>query len=292
MTMLGAFALRPSVGGGGGGGLTPITNTGAASGNSAAGVAAGATLTFKSDGSITRVGTGTDNSSGSSAWLSAILAGNGAGFWLRATVVSGALASGTTGSWIQGNADRAWVIGPVTTSAASCVLSIDIATDSGGVNIVSSGNNWTVGYSHTAGTIGSPALSAHNFGGDNFMSCTFGNDGTLKFQDANGPVSASHEWMSGSGASSSDCSAYEIVFTYVSGPNLSSGTTGAGGAIKSGEPYATALNLATSRSITISARQGTISGSGGGTLVFDAAIRPAGGGTNLASARMTIAASI
>lgn len=290
--MLMAFVRGAAAGGGGGGGPSALGTGGVASTNAPAGVNASATLTFLADGSIQKTGGGTsNNSSGSTQWLSAVGAGNGTPFWTRATLVSGSLSSGVTGAWQQMNSNRLWNLGPATSGDVSAVLTIETATDAGGANIVASGT-WTVGYSHTAGSIGSPALSNKNVGGESFVNVKWNSDGTLTIDPGSGAVVYGGEWMSGSGATAAQCSAYELVLTYVSGANTQSGTNNSGGARKTGAPYGTALNLGTQQSIQLAAFQGLVTGSGAGTLVFDAIIRPAGGGATLASARYTLSASV
>lgn len=143
-------------------------------------------------------------------------------------------------------------------------------------------------------TSAAPALNNRSVAGDAAATASFRNDGTLVLTDNTGTYTVTGEWLSGSPGTvtSAEAGAFDIQFTYVSGPNTHSGTTGNGGADKSGDAYATWLNLATTRSITVAAYIGTISGTGGGTLVFDAAIRPAGGGSTLASARFTLSCSL
>lgn len=140
-----------------------------------------------------------------------------------------------------------------------------------------------------------PALSSRTFSGSPSASAAFRNDGTLVLTDSGGSaLTANGEWLTSSPGtvSSAVCAAYDIEFTYVSGPNPRSGNTVVGGATKSGDAYATWLNLATTRGIYISAYTGTSGDTGGGTLVFDAAIRPAGGGATLATGRITLICSV
>ena len=140
-----------------------------------------------------------------------------------------------------------------------------------------------------------PALSSRSFSGSPSASASFRNDGTLVLADSGGStLTASGEWLTSSPGTvtSAICAAYDIQFTYVSGPNPRSGSTGGGGATKSGDAYATWLNLATTRGIFVSAYIGTVNETGSGTLVFDAAIRPAGGGATLATGRITLICSV
>ena len=137
-----------------------------------------------------------------------------------------------------------------------------------------------------------PALTSHSFTGSPAAIASFNNDGTLTLIDSNLLVSG--QWLTSSPATVSSlvCALYDIQFTYVSGPNRHSGSVGAGGADKSGDGYAIWFNLATTRSISLTAYAGTISGNGSGTLVFTADIRPAGGGATLATGTFTLNASI
>ncbi len=135
--------------------------------------------------------------------------------------------------------------------------------------------------------VGVPAITDHSgVGGDLSSQAAYRNDGTLAL---NGAVQ-SGEWLTSSPnvVQSTDSAAYDIMFTYISGPNPTSGNANAGGATKSGSPYATWLNLATTRSITVTAYAGQISETGGGVLAFSVAIRPAGGGATLASCNISL----
>lgn len=140
-----------------------------------------------------------------------------------------------------------------------------------------------------------PALTNRSLTGSPTAVISFNNDGTLTLIDSGGATTTvTGQWLTSSPATVSSlvCALYDIQFTYVSGPNTHSGSTGGGGADKSGVGYAIWFNLATTRSIAVTAYLGTISGTGGDTLVFDAAIRPAGGGATIASARFTLVCSI
>lgn len=63
-------------------------------------------------------------------------------YFVRATLNSGSLASGTTGTWLALTSDRSWSVQKLENSAGSQTanLTIAIATDSGGTNIVVSAN--------------------------------------------------------------------------------------------------------------------------------------------------------
>lgn len=138
---------------------------------------------------------------------------------------------------------------------------------------------------------GSVVLTAHTEGGE-YIVAQFKNNGLLNFHDNVGPIDrpASGEWLT-SNPDTVGAANYDVMFTYVSGPNPTAGSSKTGLVTKTGDAYGTWLNLATTRQIGLQAIAGTISGSAGGTLVFTAAIRPAGGGATLASANITLQAS-
>lgn len=62
------------------------------------------------------------------------------GLYLRLTVTAGTMTSGTTGSWLQMNATRSFTKSYTPTGPApdteSVTFTVDIATDSGGSNII------------------------------------------------------------------------------------------------------------------------------------------------------------
>lgn len=62
----------------------------------------------------------------------------GNGFWIRATIISGTFTSGTAGTWLQLNAARTWTKQQTTVGSSSVVFTLELATDSGGANIVKS----------------------------------------------------------------------------------------------------------------------------------------------------------
>lgn len=66
--------------------------------------------------------------------------------WIRATVTAGSTPNGPVGSWLKvagsGSADRTWTIDRDSTEGSgttTCTLKIELATDSGGSNIVATG---------------------------------------------------------------------------------------------------------------------------------------------------------
>lgn len=130
--------------------FTVVANSGTAdaNGNNPTGTTT-ARLVFRSTGAITRdmtAGIG-DNSTGSTAWLSAVGTGNGAGFYVRASVLSGSPSTGTTGVWQSLASDVTFTL-TSNSGVSTCSLSVDFATDGSGSNIVSSGNSWTLRNTH------------------------------------------------------------------------------------------------------------------------------------------------
>lgn len=101
------------------------------------------TCTVRRDGTwqlTTGTGTPSISPSGSQNWVLPQNATSGDTRWIRMTVNSGTAPTGlTAGTWTQLNTDRAVVLtaGPASTFDAN--ITLDIATDSGGSNIVSSG---------------------------------------------------------------------------------------------------------------------------------------------------------
>lgn len=58
--------------------------------------------------------------------------------YVRVTPTSGSLSSGATGTWLALSSSKAWTLKQVGPGAKSCTFTVEIATDSGGVNIVAS----------------------------------------------------------------------------------------------------------------------------------------------------------
>lgn len=115
-----------------GGVVSPLPG-GAAFDFAASPSSASASVSFGTDGSISLTG------GGSQSWFSPNVAGVGASFWVRATLNSGAVSSGTTGSWLQLNSSRSWTCNRTGIGAISANLTIEIALDSGGSQIVATG---------------------------------------------------------------------------------------------------------------------------------------------------------
>jgi Putative phage tail protein len=95
---------------------------------------ANAWLNYNNDGSIT------GHRAPPSAWFLPLTAGVGSSYWVKATVVAGNTPSGnTTGSWLAASGNLVWYDsvtgGPGT--GKDTQLQVQVATDSGGTNIVS-----------------------------------------------------------------------------------------------------------------------------------------------------------
>lgn len=100
---------------------------------------ASATLNFNRAGTVTssRAGAG---STVSHDWHLNPTATVGDGFWVRATLAAGTTpTSGTIGSWTQLSATSTWNNTRTITGNKTSTLTIELATDSGGANIVTSG---------------------------------------------------------------------------------------------------------------------------------------------------------
>ncbi len=83
--------------------------------------------------------TGSPTGTNLGSWL---VSGDADQFWARCTLNSGSLdaVNSGTGSWLQLNTTRNWAIVRTTDGTDLADFDIDIATDSGGANIVASAN--------------------------------------------------------------------------------------------------------------------------------------------------------
>lgn len=93
-------------------------------------------VTFNTDGSISFNGSGP---AADTNWWRPTATSIGASYWVRATVNSGTLSTGTSGSWLQLNAARSWTKSSTGAGVLTCNITLQVASDSGGANIVSSG---------------------------------------------------------------------------------------------------------------------------------------------------------
>ena len=94
-------------------------------------------FTFNSNG--TASASGSDTTTFSNWWTAAPVTGIGNSYWIRATVTAGTGGSftGTVGTWLQLNTARVWqLVNSTSNSLRTRTLTISIATDSAGSNIV------------------------------------------------------------------------------------------------------------------------------------------------------------
>lgn len=68
----------------------------------------------------------------------------GNSYWMRATIVSGSLTTGTTGSWLALSSNRLFGVTAPSNGVKSCTLYFQLATDSGGTNIIETSANVTL----------------------------------------------------------------------------------------------------------------------------------------------------
>lgn len=70
-------------------------------------------------------------------WYLPTSTGVGANYWVRMTVTAGSNPTvGTVGSWLQLSSNRAWTWTRTTTGVLSATVTVELATDSGGANII------------------------------------------------------------------------------------------------------------------------------------------------------------
>lgn len=133
--------------------LSAVTNPFAAYdvwADSAPGFAATATFTLNTDGTVTASFVDGDGGStiGSASWFTPTTAGIGSSYWVRYTVTSGTATTNGASSFTQLNAARS-ITKSASAGTASCTFTIEIATDSGGTNIVLTSTGNVVRYTHT-----------------------------------------------------------------------------------------------------------------------------------------------
>jgi hypothetical protein len=135
-----SFACRP-VGFAGAGVVVPLP--GGTSQARRVGLPCTVTLTFARAGTVLATKTASATwaiGPVSHNWHSNPTATVGDTFWIRATPTTGTFTSGTTGSWLQMNIDNVWTVSAPSLGSKSCTCTFEIATDSGGTNIVTSGS--------------------------------------------------------------------------------------------------------------------------------------------------------
>lgn len=89
---------------------------------------------------VQRAGTTLIRGSAGPDWITAPHSTVGDGFWVRVTMVSGTLTTGTVGSWTQISSDQTWTKSQTVVGLSTCTFTLEIARDSAGVQIVSSRN--------------------------------------------------------------------------------------------------------------------------------------------------------
>jgi hypothetical protein len=98
------------------------------------------TLTFGNDGSVIATETGANTwiaGPVNHRWCASFPSST---YYVRATVTAGSVSGGTTGAWLSTDVNRSWSRNRSTLGASSATLLIEIATDSNGSNIITSGN--------------------------------------------------------------------------------------------------------------------------------------------------------
>lgn len=117
--------------------------------DSAPGVTATAQITVNTDGSVGLAAIDNDLSSpGSEAWYLPLTSSIGDNYWVRFTATSGAFTTNEASSFTALTAGRS-ATKSATTGSAQVTFTIDIATDSGGSNIVFTSTGNQLQYTHT-----------------------------------------------------------------------------------------------------------------------------------------------
>lgn len=88
-------------------------------------------LTYESDGTISTFLTqGSDNADALGNWIDPLSSAPG-NYEIKATLSSGTLTSGVTGTWLALTSDRSWSVSRSTTGTTSATLTIEIRDDGG-----------------------------------------------------------------------------------------------------------------------------------------------------------------
>lgn len=118
--------------------------------DSIAGVAATASLTFNTDGSITAVNTVNNGGTnpGSASWFRPVGGTPGNNYFIRYTPTVGTFTSNAASSFVALSSNRT-CSKSATTGTASVTFTIEIATDSGGTNIVFTSTGNVLSYIHS-----------------------------------------------------------------------------------------------------------------------------------------------
>lgn len=109
-----------------------------------------ASLAFGADGSISWVESpvGAGAGPGDVAWYDPLTSGIGASFWIRFTATAGTLTTNTASTFTSLASPQSCSKSG-STGAASATVTVEIATDSGGTNIVYTMAGSTLAYQHT-----------------------------------------------------------------------------------------------------------------------------------------------
>lgn len=109
--------------------------------NDAAPGSAACTMSVGSDGHIGFVGAASGDLGGQD-WGTPTTAGIGSGYWVRVTLTSGAFSASDGSGWLQLSTSRNWTRNRPTggSGKTGCTCTVEVATDSGGANIVASGS--------------------------------------------------------------------------------------------------------------------------------------------------------
>jgi hypothetical protein len=120
---------------GGGGGAVQVVASATISETALDPADATANVSFGTDGACS---TASDLGSLADWWTRAPIVGIGASYWIRCTVNSGSVTGSATGSWLQLNSVRSWGITRTVIGTATANLTIAIASDAAGANILAS----------------------------------------------------------------------------------------------------------------------------------------------------------
>ncbi len=116
--------------------VVPVNPLGIANMTSTDTVGTSVVLTVNTNGTLTMYNTGLD-ATVTYNYYTPTTTGEGAGFWVRYTVLSVSPTSGSpTGSWLQCNNIRSWTVSRSALGITTCTFQLDFATDSAGINIV------------------------------------------------------------------------------------------------------------------------------------------------------------
>lgn len=131
-------------------GIIPDPQNGSLLADNTVGNSAVASLSFGSDGSIAWTVSPFEGGSslGDSAWYDPIVSGIGSSYWIRFTATSGTLSSNDASTFTSLSSARACSKSGLT-GTSSCTVTVEIATDSGGTNIVYTMAGNTLAYQHT-----------------------------------------------------------------------------------------------------------------------------------------------